>query len=925
MSNRICIFLLLLSFSPSLWGQEEITGNFEDILFEDFVQKVESQSDYRFYYLKSELDTFAVNYTATGETLDKILRRIFRGTDFNYSINQKAVFVSYGWKISTELPDDYFGNKPAAHQNAEDPEETKKEDNRLVVDYFSSGESGTETDDQLVVIGVKTNRLKAGETEISGRVVSVRNGEPITGATVLLDQPRRAVSTDPLGYYTLSVPYGRSTITFSSMGMRSSEKQVMVYGPGTLNAELHESVQSLKEVTISAKRDENITRAEMGVENLSVKQVKNIPMAMGEADVVRAVLTLPGVKSVGEASTGFNVRGGSTDQNLILYGAAPIYNPSHLFGFFSSFNSDVVSNLNLYKSSIPAEFGGRLSSVLDIETRKGNKKKFTGSGGIGLVTGRLALEGPIVKDQTSFLLSGRTTYSDWVLGLLENQDYAQSSAGFYDLNLNISHEVDKSNQLQLNLYHSNDRFRFKRDTTYQYENSAASLQWKSLFSDKLVGNFSLAGSRYNYSVIADRNPVNAFDLQFGIDQIRAKAAFDYYLNTRHSLNFGFEENYYQLQPGTYQPVGNESLIIPEQLQSEQALESALFFSDEYQLTADLSVNAGIRYSLFNYLGDRQVYQYQDDLQRSEFTVIDTLNFSDGENIQTYQGPEFRVSMRYTLPGNNSLKASFNSLRQHIHMISNTTAISPTDIWKLSDSFIKPQQGRQYSLGYYHNFFEGALETSLEVYYKEIDNFLDYRSGATLIMNPTLETDIINTRGRAYGVELLLKKTTGKLNGWLSYTYSRSLLQQDDDRVNEEINDGEWYPSNFDQPHDVTLVGNYRFSHRLSFSLNFTYQTGRPITLPVAKYNYGGSERVYYSDRNAYRIPDFYRTDVALNLEGNHRQDKLFHTSWTFAIYNLTGRNNPYSVYYTARNGEIQGYKLSIFGNAIPTVTLNFKF
>ncbi len=921
---RQLLITSLLLLSHLLCGQKEplINGGFNSISFPEFAARIEAQTPYRFYYISSEVDTIKVNHNANNEKIRILLISIFKGSDFNFAIDQELrIFITYGWKIDTELPDNFFAQSKAVQAE----ENTGRPDNRVVVDYFEGEGSSAESDDKLYVVGVKTNQLKAGETLLRGRVLMERTGEPIVGASVVLDNPLRGASTDPLGYYRLEVPRGKNTISISSMGMRSVKRQVMIYGEGELNVELKESVQSLKEVVVSAERHRNLSRAEMGIENLAVKTIRQIPSALGEPDVVRAVLTLPGVKTVGEASTGFNVRGGSTDQNLILYGGAPIYNPSHLFGFFSSFNADVIKGVNLYKSSIPASYGGRLSSVLEIEPREGNKKEFTGSGGIGLVTSRLAFEGPIVQNKSSYLISARATYSDWILKRLENEDYRQSKAGFYDLNGSFSQEIDHSNQLFFNLYHSNDRFRFKRDTTYTYNNSAASLRWKSLFSEKLIANFTTAFSRYAYSIESELNPVNAYQLQFGIDQSNLKADFDYFYNVRHKLSFGLEANYYRLNPGTFEPNSDESLVVPQLLEPEQALESALFLSDEYAITPELTVNAGLRYSFFNYLGAKEILSYADGIARTEFTVVDTLKYTGGENIQQYMGPEFRLSLRYSLPGNNSIKAGYNSLRQYIHMISNTTAISPTDIWKLSDPFIKPQLGQQWSLGYYHNFMEGQLQSSVEVYYKTTKNYLDYRSGARLILNPSLETDIINTRGKAYGVELLFKKNLGKLNGWLSYTWSRSLQQQDDELVKEQINQGEWYPSNYDKPHDLSLAANYRFSHRVSFSLNFTYSTGRPITLPIAKYYYGGSQRVYYSERNAYRIPDYYRTDIALNIEGNHKLDKLAHSSWTFAIYNLTGRNNPYSVYFTARQGEIKGYKLSIFGNAIPTITYNFRF
>ncbi len=669
----------------------------------------------------------------------------------------------------------------------------------------------------------------------------------------------------------------------------------------------------------------NVTSVQMGVEKLNIKTIKQIPTAFGEADILRVVLTLPGVKTVGEASTGFNVRGGSTDQNLILFNDATIYNPSHLFGFFSAFNPDVVKNVELYKSGIPAKYGGRLASVLEITSRDGNKKKFSGSGGIGLLTGRLTLEGPIIKDKTSFILGGRSTYSSWLLGQLKNTAYKNSKASFYDLNLHLTHDFNAKNSMYFTGYVSKDQFKFNTDTLYGYQNQIASLKWKHVFSNKLYSVLTTGFTKYQYSVVSEKNPVNAFKLAFTIEQTNAKADFSYFIGERHTLDFGASSIHYKLHPGSYSPQGNESLAIPETVQAEQGLESAFYLSDRFEITPKLSLNVGLRYSLFHYLGAKDVLTYGPGLPKHEANVIDTLSYTKGKTIQTYHGPEYRLSARYVLTENSSIKLSYNTLRQYIHMLSNTTAISPTDIWKLSDPHIKPQLGDQVSLGLYKNFQNNTIETSVELYHKNIKNFLDYKSGAQLILNQHIETDVMSTEGKAYGVEVLIKKLTGKLNGWMAYTYSRTLLRVSDAAAGEMINDGKWYPANFDKPHDFTLIGNYRFSHRFSTSLNFTYSTGRPVTLPLSYFDMGGSARTYYSERNEYRIPDYYRVDFSMNIEGNHKIKKLAHSSWTLAIYNLIGRKNVYSVYFKSQNGRVNGYKLSIFGQPIPTVTYNFRF
>ncbi|HLZ15950.1 MAG TPA: TonB-dependent receptor plug domain-containing protein, partial [Cyclobacteriaceae bacterium] len=646
---------------------------------------------------------------------------------------------------------------------------------------------------------------------------------------------------------------------------------------------------------------------------------------LGEVDILKVLLTLPGVQTVGEATTGLNVRGGATNQNLILFNDATIYNPSHLFGFFSAFNPDVIKSVELYKSGIPAEYGGRLSSVLEVHSREGNKKKLTGSGGIGPLTGRLMLEGPIGGKKTSFLLAGRLTYSDWLLHQIPNTAISNSQAGFFDVNGNLNHEFNSKNSLYFTGYLSQDHFKLNSDTLYNYRNRNLTGKWKHIFDNRLYGVLTAAYSGYDYSVASNLNPVNAFTLKYAINQVQVKTDFSYFPTTSHALNFGLSTIRYGLSPGTFQPQGKESLVLPNILQNEQALESAVYGSDHIDVTPELSLYLGLRYSLYDYLGPHQGYNYAPGQPRDVNSITDTVNYRTGKSIVNYQGPEYRFSAKYAVDENSSIKLSYNRTRQYLQMLSNTTAVSPTDIWKLSDPNIKPQIGDQVALGYYRNFRNNTIEFSVEGYYKAMQNSLDYKGGAVLVLNHHIETDVLSAQGKAYGVEFLVKKMTGKVNGWISYTYSRSLLRTQSPYAAETVNNGQYYPSSYDKPNAVNLIGNYKFSHRFSTSLNMTYSTGRPITLPIARYSLDGSDRLYYSQRNQYRIPDYFRIDFAMNIEGNHRVRKLAHSSWTVGIYNLTGRRNAYSVFFESQNGVIKGYKLSIFGQPIPTVTYNFKF
>ncbi len=663
----------------------------------------------------------------------------------------------------------------------------------------------------------------------------------------------------------------------------------------------------------------------MGISRID--RIKHVPAAFGEADVLKIVLTLPGVKSVGEASGGFNVRGGATDQNLILFNDGTIFNPTHLFGLFSAFNADIVNDIELYKSTIPARFGGRISSVLEINSREGNSKKITGSAGIGLLTGKFHIEGPVIKDKLNFIVGVRTTYSDWILGLLpENTEYKNGSATFQDFTAGLSYKVDNKNTLYLNGYYSRDGFKFSNDTTFAYQNANASLKWRSIINESHNLVISAGYDLYNYKTSDFGNPVYAYTMDFNIKQGFVRANFNWLINEKHSLNYGLNTIFYHLSPGSLVPEGAESIVVPRKLPLEKGVESALYVGDTWSITDKLSLELGLRYSLYSALGEKTYFNYYPGEPRSESTIVDSTIVPSGKMVKPYLGPEFRVSARYAFNNDFSLKAGFNSMRQNIHMLSNTTAISPTDIWKLSDANISPQTGWQAAAGFYGNIFGRRIELSVEGYYKEMDNYLDYKSGAVITMNKFIERDVVKTVGRAYGAEIMLKKPLGKLNGWMAYTYSRTMLKQVPESGEMLINKGNWYSASYDKPHEIKLVANYKFTQRFSVSLNVDYSSGRPVTIPLSKYNYGNGYRLFYSDRNAYRIPDYFRMDFSINIEPSHNLTLLTHSTITLGVYNLTGRKNAYSIYYDTHSGsKIKGYKLSIFGAPIPYITYNIKF
>ena len=658
------------------------------------------------------------------------------------------------------------------------------------------------------------------------------------------------------------------------------------------------SVVTLRSAVVTAESRMQHRTSQLGVEIVRANTIKNVPVVFGESDALKVIMTLPGVKSVGEAAGGFNVRGGSTDQNLILFNGGTVYNPNHMFGILSAFNTDVIKGMELYKSSIPAEYGGRISSVLDINGRDGDPRKFKGSLGLGLLTSRLQLEGPIVKDKTTFILGARTTYSNWLLRLLpSNSAYAGGKASFQDANLGLRHQFNERNTLHAYGYFSRDKFSFSGDTTFRYRNLNGSLRWDSRLNERFTMTASAGYDSYHYSLEDTFNEYEAYRLSNAVDQGFAKVKFAQELGGAHTLDYGVHSLFYNVNPGDLRGVGDKSLVESLALPRERAMEAAVYVSDMWKPNDAFSADFGVRWSQFIPVGGGK----------------------------TYGGPEFRLSGKYTFGTETSVKAGFNTMRQYIHLISNSVNISPVDSWRLCSDRIRPQTGWQAAGGVYQTLMDGQVDLSLEGYYKHIQHYLDYKGGAMLVMNPNLADDLVETENRSYGVEVMARKSAGKLNGWVSYTWSRSRLRETGDRGDEAINSGTWYNAPYDRPHDVKVVANYRFTKRYSISVNLDYATGRPVTLPVGQYEYGNGVWLVYSDRNAYRIPDYFRLDLAMMIEPSHYLKQLTHLSVTFGCYNVTGRKNPYSVYFSSDGTSITGHMLSVFAVPIPYINFNLRF
>jgi len=913
-----CILLEFL-FCPHVQGQSSEEQTLHVILknasVDELVKVIESQTGLHFYYDKRQFDSLRINIEGTRLSLQKVMDIAFAGTDFHYSLFRDQVFLTKDKVLQFSLThEERAENANAKKKYREDAPEVLQ--NNVALQNLM--------EHRLFEVGDKAGAQLKGPATVAGFVKDYSTGEPLVGASILVEKSKIGTSTDQYGYYSISLPRGKYVLDIQNIGMKDTRRQLVVYGDGKLDIDMQSTIMALRKVVISAQKISNVKGTQMGFQKLDIKAIRQVPVVFGEADVLKVITTLPGVKTVGEASTGLNVRGGAADQNLILYNDATIYNPSHFFGMFSAFNPEVVKDVDLYKSTIPPKYGGRLSSVVNISSREGNKKEVTGIAGIGPLTSRLEVEGPLAKDKTSFIAGARSTYADWLLNLLPAQ-YKNSKASFYDVNLNISSEINKNNSFYITGYLSQDRFNLNSDTFYSYGNKNIALKWKHIFSNKLNSAFSTGYDRYDYHISSEAIPQAGYKLSFDINQYYVKADFNDYFSNQQTLNFGFHSLLYRIHPGNYQQDGEQSTVMPDMIATEQALESSLYFNDHYVISPALALDAGIRGTVYNYLGPQDVNYYQEGIPKSTSTIIRTVNYGNGSFIKTYGAPEIRFSIKYAFNDSTSVKAGFSNQRQYIHSISNTTAMAPTDIWKLSDPNIKPQSGEQVSLGIYKNFKSNTIETSVEVYYKFLDNYLDYKSGAILVMNHHLETDVLETQGKAYGVEFFIKKLTGKLNGWVSYAWSRTFLRMSDSTQGTPVNNGAFYPSDHDIPNNVNIVGNYRVSHRFSMSLNGVYATGRPITLPVGTYYYAGAFRTLYTNRNADRIPDYFRMDFSMNIDGNHRIHQLTHNSWTIGVYNLTGRKNAYSVYYVSENGVINGYKLSIFGSAIPYINYNIRF
>ncbi len=770
---------------------------------------------------------------------------------------------------------------------------------------------------------------------LSGKVVDAQSGEVIVGATISVDFKKSGAVTDANGLYKLSLPYGEYVLKVSSVGYNPYRTKIYMQSNLEINVELNNVTKQLEEVIVSASADKkDIQTPSLGVTVLSLKGIKKLPTMMGEVDVIRSLQTLPGVSSVGEGANGLNIRGSNVDQNLIYIDDTPIFNPTHMFGLFSVFASDAIRDLELYKGGIPSRFGGRTASVMDIKMIEPSTEKFKMQGGIGLVSNRIMAEIPVVKEKLSVLVAARLSANDYLFKSLAPANLKNIRANFTDIATKIYYRPNQKNTISLSAYVSQDYYRVDslfsienvvaKQTSFDYGHKNGSIHWNHYFSPKLSMLVAGALSYYSTKTYAP-DSVNTIDLNSSILYRNGTVSFDYQPAEKHKLNFGASVTRYDINPGVLND-GVSSRVATVKLAPEQSIESAIYVDDEWKLNEKLTIQAGIRYANYWRIGAGTINEYAPGLMPSLNTIVRKKEFATGEVMASYGGFEPRLTMKYSLAENTSLKFGYNRQQQFFQLLSNNTTPLPTSRWKTADTFIKPQQSDFASLGFFKTFNENVFEISLESYYRNVRNTLDFVSGANLQLNPNIETQLISGKSKAYGFELMLQKKKGENSGWISYTYARAFSQMIGDFPEiQSINNGNWFATNYDKPHSFNAMWNIQPSTHHSFSFTFVYNTGRPFSSPSGSYEIAGKKYAVFAERNNDRVRDYHRLDFSWTINNPSMKHKRWEGSWVFTVYNLYGRQNPYSVFFKSTKNGLKAYELSVFASPFISMTYNFKF
>jgi outer membrane cobalamin receptor len=879
------------------WGQNPNTIVNQDVgrPLAAFFDRVNQQKELQIFYHDEWVKSIEITSSDVGKTLFEYLNELLRGTDMGYSLRNGYMVVLF--KDPSQA---LQRNQLLAQAN-----QKRQQIERIELGRISS-------------MGVKGRTFK-----VSGRITDKDSKEPLVGALVQIPDLNMAVTSGSDGSFLLLAEGGLRVMQVSYVNHEDRIIDLSLFADGFIEVQLAEIPAILEEVVIQAGRDTKSTNS--GQIEINMRDVKRAPALLGEVDLIKQIQLMPGVSTVSEAASGFNVRGGSVDQNLILYDGLPVFNSSHAFGFFSTFNTEAIRDVSFFRGGIPAEYGGRVSSVLNIRSKEGDYEKWSAVGGIGIVSSNLMVQGPIRKGATSLAASFRSTYSNWALRAIQSNliDLQNSQVSFFDGSAKVSHKFNQKTKVALSVYQSGDRFRLQDDTTYQWQTSMQSVQLDHVANSRFSFSAMIGNGRYGYQVTDDDN-LNGFRLSYQIQHPTLKSDLTYQLPD-HKISFGAQAIDYRFQPGKIKPLTSQSVISPTEIDTQRSLELGVYVSDQWDVSPRLQVDAGFRISSFQVVGPGTVFQYRQNAPLETTNVVDTLVYRAGEPIASFLNPEPRLSFRLRLTERGYLKGGYNRIFQYLHLITNTTAVSPVDIWLPSSSYIKPQSADQYSLGFYQSNTAKSIEWFLEAYYKKMNNVVDFKDGAELILNRQLETDLLQGTARAYGFETQISKVSGRLTGMLSYAYARSFRKISGVTPLESVNDGREFPSNFDQPHTVNLTWKYGISRRYFFTGAFTYHTGRPITIPLTAFSVENINISSFSDRNLFRVPDYHRLDIALVIEGNHKRKKFWDGTWTFSLYNAYARRNPFTVFFQeVRPGILRPFQLSVIGTVIPSISYSFK-
>lgn len=897
-----CLFLSITGKTQEI-DTVKFTGEFTGQQLKIVIDEISSYSKINIYYQPQWLD--GIQYTGK-----------FKNTSVTTVINKVLEKTPL---VPVQIEDDIFI--------------VPREQVALILKKVSNlnGYNQEDVERHYRVIGDIKESGRHKDVRVTGTVIDGATSEPIVGARIIVEGTKFYAISGYTGDYVLTIPAGIYRLKVNSMGYEEKIVDIKAYAPGVLNLEMFDESHAISEILITGeKSNKNVSRDQMSVLEMSAKSIKQLPSLIGERDIIKSFTTMPGVKSVGEFGSGINVRGGGEDQNLYLFENAPIFNTSHVMGLLSVVNPDAVNKVNLYKGHIPIQYGERVSSVMEINIHNPNIDKFKVRGGLGIYSSRLLVETPLLNNKITLKLGARSSYSDYLLSLMPDYNLKNSSASFYDLTGSIGINL-KNNPVTFFGYYSTDKFKYNNNFEYNYGNKLLSGSWTHIFSPNLT--FGLTGSYSNYALsnynwqIFNQNKL----IESRVSYTSAKIGFEYLGLLNQDIDFGLQIINYSLKPGSQQPI-DKSTAKTINLDPETGYEMSAYIGDGVTINNKISFQAGLRYTLYSYLGPRKMYTYQNGLPATVNTITDSTIFAKGQKIAGYTGIEPRASVKYQFADNGSLKFSYNRNQQYINLLSYTSITTPEDRWKLADKYIKPVISDQAALGIYMNFFNNLLETSAEVYYKKLANLTEYRNNAQLSLNNHVETELISARGKNYGIELMIKKTDGKFNGNISYTYSRAFKKTEGTNNNSTINNNNWYASTYDVPNALNLNLNYNLNRRIRFGANFSYSTGRPVTLPEYTYMLGKEVIVYYSDRNKYRLPDYHRLDLSLSIDESLKKTRKWKGSWTFAILNIYARKNAYSIIYSREEPTIennyQAFSLSkmyLIGMPMPTVTYNFIF